>query len=59
MQWQIQHIMIQIHFMVYEYKTASQMAISDVIQHPGLQQHSSYDIKIANLCRALTYHYTE
>jgi hypothetical protein len=56
MQLQIQPIMIETRLWSYEYKTASQMDISDVIQHRGLQQHSSYDIKIANLCRVLTYH---
>lgn len=59
MQLQIQHIMIEIRLWSYEYKTASQMDISDAIYHPRLRKHSSHDIKIANLCRALTYHYSE
>lgn len=59
MQLQIQHIMKEIRLRSYEYKTASQMDIWDAIYHPRRQQHSSYDIKIANLCRALTYYYME
>lgn len=39
--------MKEIHLWSYEDKMASQMVISNVIQHPGLQQHSDYDIKIA------------
>lgn len=57
MQLQIQHIMIEIRLWAHEYKTARQMDISDAIYRPRLQQRSSGDIKIANLCRALTYHY--
>lgn len=46
MQLQIEHIIKEIHLWSYEYKIASQMVISDVTQHPGLQQCSSYGIKI-------------
>lgn len=59
MQLQIQHIMTEIHLWAHEYKTACQMDISDAIYRPRLQHRSGRDIKIANLCRALTYHYTE
>lgn len=51
--------MTEIRLWSYEYKTASQPESSDAIYHPRLEQHSSYDIKIANLRGALTYHYTE
>lgn len=52
-------VMIETRLWAHEYKTACQMDISDAIFRPSLHQRSSRDIRIANLGRALTYHYTE
>lgn len=49
MQLQREHILKDISLWSYGHKMASRMDILDVMQHLGLQQLSSYEIKIEKL----------